>query len=207
MLAPAWEDHGHLCSTTDPVYAVSVIFGPGDQFRQILNSCAAAALPLGVDIHWHIGVDPVPTVKICQPSGTEQHQLDTVMQQIGAGQIDLVAAGRRRRFVLRDPRNRASPSHAPLGPVRGAAPLARSRSATGSLSLPGRSPESDAASPTPRNFRLIDGRSQPNEPGPSEERPGSYLLIVTMVGRVIATATPGRSSPRRGHSRRWRRRA
>lgn len=83
------------CGEGTPSYAMSVIFSPGDYFAAALQDFKAGTLRVGVARVFHVGKDPVPTVKICKPTGDEQQRVDSVIQQIGQGVIkpdDLVAA-------------------------------------------------------------------------------------------------------------------
>ena len=75
------------CGGGTPSYAISVIFSPGDYFAAALAPFKAGTLRVGTARVWHMGKDPVPSVKICNPTGNEQSQVDSVIQQIGAGTI------------------------------------------------------------------------------------------------------------------------
>jgi basic membrane protein A len=75
------------CGLTSPKFAVSVIFSPGDYFAAALAPFKDAKLRVGTALTFHMGVDPVPTVKICEPQGNEAQTLDQVIKDIGAGKI------------------------------------------------------------------------------------------------------------------------
>lgn len=75
------------CGGGTPSYAISVIFSPGDYFAAALGPFKTNTLKVGVARVWHMGKDPVPTVKICNPTGDQQSKVDDVMKQIGAGTI------------------------------------------------------------------------------------------------------------------------
>lgn len=75
------------CSVPSPKFAISVIFSPGDYFAAALAPFKDGTLRVGVARTWHMGKDPVPTVKICKPTGDQQTQVDNVEKQIGAGTI------------------------------------------------------------------------------------------------------------------------
>jgi basic membrane protein A len=80
----------------EEAFAVSSIFSPGDFFATALQDFEAGAVTLGVTRTFRIGVDPVPTVKICDtvPNAADlQAQVDDVMQQIADGEIDPHAEG------------------------------------------------------------------------------------------------------------------
>jgi basic membrane protein A len=76
------------CAVPSPKFAISVIFSPGDYFAAALGPFKDGTLKVGVARVWKMGKDPVPTVKICNPTGDQQTQLNNVMQQIGSGQIN-----------------------------------------------------------------------------------------------------------------------
>jgi basic membrane protein A len=75
------------CSVPSPKFAISVIFSPGDYFAAALAPFKDGTLRVGVAHVWHMGKDPVPTVKICNPTGDEQTAVDNVEKQIGSGAI------------------------------------------------------------------------------------------------------------------------
>ena len=75
------------CGGGSPAYAISVIFSPGDYFAAALGPFAKGTLKVGTARVWHMGKDPVPTVKICNPSGDQQSKVDALIQQIGAGTV------------------------------------------------------------------------------------------------------------------------
>jgi basic membrane protein A len=74
------------CSSTDPKFDISVIFSPGDYFTAALEQFAAGKLQMGVTRTWHLGVDPVPTVKICNDSAA-QAKVDQFIKDIGSKKI------------------------------------------------------------------------------------------------------------------------
>ena len=75
-------------------FAVSSIFSPGEYFAGALNDFKAGTIKLGTTRIFKIGVDPVPTVKVC-PSvdGSEeiQKQVDSLIDDIAAGKVDVAA--------------------------------------------------------------------------------------------------------------------
>ena len=75
-------------------FAVSSIFSPGDYFAATLEDFKAGDVELGVSRLFEIGVDPVPTVKVC-PSveGHEemQEQVDAMIADIASGEVDVDA--------------------------------------------------------------------------------------------------------------------
>jgi basic membrane protein A len=75
------------CAVPSPKFAVSVIFSPGDYFAAALAPFKAGKLRVGVALTFHMGVDPVPTVKICQPSGNDAQTLAQVISDIGTGKV------------------------------------------------------------------------------------------------------------------------
>jgi basic membrane protein A and related proteins len=83
------------CAIADPPFAISVLFGPGLYFTESLKAFEAGTFQEGITRKFQLGVDAVPTVKFCQPTGTQQQDLDKVMADIGSGALDpnaLVAA-------------------------------------------------------------------------------------------------------------------
>ena len=75
----------------EEAFAVSSIFSPGDFFASALEDFEAGQVALGVTRTFRIGVDAVPSAKICDtvPNAAEvQAQVDEVMQQIADGEID-----------------------------------------------------------------------------------------------------------------------
>ncbi len=75
------------CAVPSPKFAISVIFSPGDYFAAALGPFKDGTLRVGTARVWHMGKDPVPTVKICNPTGDQQTAVDNVEKQIGAGTI------------------------------------------------------------------------------------------------------------------------
>ena len=73
---------------------MSSIFSPGEYFAGALNDFKAGTIKLGTTRIFKIGVDPVPTVKVC-PSvdGSEeiQKQVDSLIDNIAAGKVDINA--------------------------------------------------------------------------------------------------------------------
>jgi basic membrane protein A len=76
------------CASTSPPFAVSVIFSPGDYFAGALEHFAAGTLRVGTSLTFHLGADPVPTVKICKPTGDQASVLAKYIKEIGTGQIN-----------------------------------------------------------------------------------------------------------------------
>ena len=62
------------CESTKPPFAISVIFSPGDYFAGALERFGKGTLRVGTSLTFHMGVDPVPTVKICDPHGRPGRQ-------------------------------------------------------------------------------------------------------------------------------------
>jgi basic membrane protein A len=76
------------CDSTDPKFAVSVIFDPGEYFNAALSDFAAGNLKMGVAREWHLGKDSVPTVKICNGTAADNEKLKTFISDIGSGKIN-----------------------------------------------------------------------------------------------------------------------
>jgi len=83
VLTPGTDD----CSLASPTFAISVVFSPGDYFAAALTPFKNGTLRVGTSLTFHIGVDPVPTVKICQPTGTDAATLARIIADIGTGEI------------------------------------------------------------------------------------------------------------------------
>ena len=60
----------------DPQFAISVIFSPGDYFAARAGAVQGRQAAVGTALTFHMGVDPVPTVKICKPTGDQAAVLD-----------------------------------------------------------------------------------------------------------------------------------
>ena len=72
-------------------FAISSIFSPGDFFAAALEDFEAGKVELGVTRTFRMGVDPVPTVKVCDSvEGAEdiQQVVDDTIQQVADGEID-----------------------------------------------------------------------------------------------------------------------
>ena len=76
------------CASTDPPFAISVIFSPGDYFAGALERFGAGTLRVGTALTFHMGVDAVPTVKICKPTGDQAAVLAQTIADIGTGKIN-----------------------------------------------------------------------------------------------------------------------
>jgi basic membrane protein A len=75
------------CAVPSPKFAISVIFDPGQYFAAALQPFKDGKLRVGVPLTFHMGVDPVPTVKICQPTGNQAAILSQTITDIGTGKI------------------------------------------------------------------------------------------------------------------------
>jgi len=84
------------CDDTTTPFSISSIFDPGVYFAAALEDYAKGNLPMGQARVWKLGVDSVPTVKMCGDLASLQGQLDTEIKSIGDGTIDvdaLIGAG------------------------------------------------------------------------------------------------------------------
>jgi len=75
-------------------FAISSIFSPGDYFAAALEDFEAGKVELGVTRTFMLGKDPVPTVKVCDSvdgAADIQAQIDALIEQVGAGEIDVNA--------------------------------------------------------------------------------------------------------------------
>lgn len=83
------------CEDPNTKFAVSAIFDPGVYFAAALGDFANGNLPMGQVREWVLGVDPVPTVKMCADYAALQPQVEELKTSIADGSIDvdsLVAA-------------------------------------------------------------------------------------------------------------------
>lgn len=76
------------CDSTDPKFDISVMYSPGDYFQAALREFADNKLKMGTTRAWQIGVDPYPTVKICDPKGDEADKLADFIKKLGNKEID-----------------------------------------------------------------------------------------------------------------------
>jgi basic membrane protein A len=75
-------------------FAISSIFSPGDYFAAALKDFEAGKVKLGVTRTFRIGVDPVPTVKVCptvKDAAAAQAAVDKTIKDIASGTIDPAA--------------------------------------------------------------------------------------------------------------------
>ncbi|TQS43419.1 BMP family lipoprotein [Cryptosporangium phraense] len=77
--------------TGTPKFDVSVIFDPGEYLAAALKDFADGKLAMGVAREWHIGKDPVPTVKLCNAPDELNRQLESTIADIAAGKLDVDA--------------------------------------------------------------------------------------------------------------------
>lgn len=78
----------------EPQFAVSSVFSPGDYFAAALDDFLAGKVELGTTRIFVLGVDPVPTVKICdnvEGAAELQAQLDEEIAKIASGEVDVSA--------------------------------------------------------------------------------------------------------------------
>jgi basic membrane protein A len=76
------------CASTNPPFAISVIFSPGDYFAGALKAFAHGTLAVGTSLTFHMGIDAAPTVKICKPTGDQAGVLAKTIRDIGDGTIN-----------------------------------------------------------------------------------------------------------------------
>jgi basic membrane protein A len=76
------------CESTDPPFAISVIFSPGDYFAGALERFGAGTLRVGTALTFHMGADQVPTVRICKPTGDQPAVLAQTIADIGSGTLN-----------------------------------------------------------------------------------------------------------------------
>lgn len=76
------------CSDTDPSFDISVIFSPGDYLTAALEEFADGTLAMGVKKVWQMGVDPYPTIKLCDATSEQEDEVADLIEKIGSGEID-----------------------------------------------------------------------------------------------------------------------
>ncbi|MFG1920876.1 BMP family ABC transporter substrate-binding protein [Cryptosporangium sp. NPDC048952] len=75
------------CDSTAPSFDVSVIFDPGEYFAAALEDFSKGELKMGTRREWHIGVDQVPTVRLCNGTNEQNADLAQFITDIGSGGI------------------------------------------------------------------------------------------------------------------------
>ncbi len=76
------------CAIPSPKFAISVIFDPGSYFATALKPFKEGTLKVGNALTFHMGKDPVPTVKICNPTGDQQTTIDKLIADVGSGKVN-----------------------------------------------------------------------------------------------------------------------
>jgi basic membrane protein A len=76
------------CGESSPKFDISVIFSPGDYFLAALEAFAKNQLVMGTTKVWSMGVDPYPTVKLCEGTSAQKSALATFIKKIGNKSID-----------------------------------------------------------------------------------------------------------------------
>jgi basic membrane protein A len=83
------------CDSTSPKFDISVIFDPGDYFLAALQLFKAGQLRMGIAKVWQMGVDPYPTVILCNGTAAQKKQLADFIHKIGTKQINAEAEVKR----------------------------------------------------------------------------------------------------------------
>ncbi|SHM91916.1 BMP family ABC transporter substrate-binding protein [Cryptosporangium aurantiacum] len=76
------------CDSTDPTFDISVIFDPGEYFAAALQDFAEGELVMGKEREWHLGVDTVPTVRLCNGTDLQNAKMAQFIADIGSGAIN-----------------------------------------------------------------------------------------------------------------------
>lgn len=79
------------CASTKPKFDISVIFSPGDFFHAALVEFAKDNLKMGTTRVWKMGIDPFPTVKLCNGTSAQDASLTAFIKKIADKTIDPVA--------------------------------------------------------------------------------------------------------------------
>jgi basic membrane protein A len=83
------------CDSTTPKYTVSVLFSPGSYFESALEQFSNGLLGMGITKVWQIGVDPFPTIKICNPTVEQETALNDFQKKLGSGTLNSTAEVKR----------------------------------------------------------------------------------------------------------------
>lgn len=83
------------CGEASPKFAISVIFSPGDYFLAALEAFAKDDLKMGTTKVWQMGVDPYPTVKLCNGTSAQKSALAEFIKKIGNKTINPAAEVKR----------------------------------------------------------------------------------------------------------------
>ncbi|MDO1485113.1 BMP family ABC transporter substrate-binding protein [Rhodococcus rhodochrous] len=75
------------CGETAIDWSVSVIFDPGEYFAAALADFSEGKLQMGELREWHLGVDSVPTVVLCNGTDAQNAELAEFIEKVGAGEI------------------------------------------------------------------------------------------------------------------------
>jgi basic membrane protein A and related proteins len=76
------------CADPTVKFDVSVIFSPGAYFSAALKDFAAGKLAMGAERVWRMGVDPYPTVKLCNGTADQNQKVATFISNVGSKKID-----------------------------------------------------------------------------------------------------------------------
>lgn len=83
------------CDSKAPKFDISVIFSPGDFFLAALQEFSKDNLKMGTTRVWEMGVDPFPTVKLCNGTADQDAMLAKFIKDIGSKKIDVPAEVKR----------------------------------------------------------------------------------------------------------------
>ncbi|MCU1459152.1 MAG: tmpC [Actinomycetia bacterium] len=76
---------------SDKSFVVSSLFPPGDYFTQALQDWSAGKVKMGSSLVFKVGVDKVPSVKVCPTAPNAkaiQTKVNTFMKQIASGKVN-----------------------------------------------------------------------------------------------------------------------
>jgi basic membrane protein A len=68
-----------------------VIFDPGQYFAAALTLFADGKLAMGVAKIWQMGVDPYPTIKMCNGTAEQNQKVASFIADVGSKKIDVLA--------------------------------------------------------------------------------------------------------------------
>lgn len=75
------------CGEAGINWAVSVVYDPGAYFAAALEDFDQGKLQMGEVREWHLGVDAVPTVILCNGTPAQKAELDDFISKVGSGEI------------------------------------------------------------------------------------------------------------------------
>ncbi len=82
----------NACAREDLAYDIAVAFDGGDYIRALFPLIASGEFTEGQTKTFHVGVDPEPGARICDPTSEQTSEMDTAFADVAAGTYDDVFA-------------------------------------------------------------------------------------------------------------------